>query len=454
MSSSLRRRLVFSLGGGMVAAWMATAYFTYEDTRGLIDEVIDEHLAQTADMLLMLVKRQPVENVRNAPPIGSRAPGPQPLSYRVRLDPRSSDIVLSAGPALPESEWIAGYRDVVDAGGSWRIYGAASEAGLHVDVAARHEIGESFASRIAAHILHPLWIAAPLLSVLVWSLVRWSLQPLERVADAVRRRSATDFSPLEAEVAPTEIMPVVTALDALFGRIQAVRGRDRRFAADAAHELRTPLAAIRAHAQVAQHASDPSQCRQAIEDVLIGTERGTRIVEQLLALSRVEDVDSAENRERVDLAGLAREAIVDFAPRAAALNIDIGLEGGEDALPVMGNADLLAAMLRNLIDNALRYGGGGSIDVVLGRQDNVVKLRVEDTGPGIPPAMRPRVLDRFFRAPGNREQGSGLGLPIVAAIIESHGGTLVLRDRVAGPGLCVEVALPFFQAGLPNSRDR
>ena len=442
MSNSLRRRLVFSLCGGMVAAWLATAYFTYVDTRGLVDEVIDEHLSQTADMLLMLGNRLPSESLGKTQPTVARNDVQQPLSYRVRLDPHSLNVIVSAGTELPATDWIAGYRDLQAAGESWRIYGAASGTGLYVDVAARHEIRESFASRIAAHILHPLWIATPLLSVLIWGLVRWGLRPLDRVADNVRRRSATDFSPLATDAVPTEIMPLVQALDALLGRIKTARARDRRFAADAAHELRTPLAAIRAHAQVAQQASDTSQQRAAIADVLVGAERGTRIVEQLLALARVENVDGAEDREKVDIARLAREALIDIAPRAAALNIDIGLEGGEDVLPVAGNADLLAAMLRNLVDNALRYGGGGSIDVVLSQRDGQARLRVEDRGPGIPPELRSRVLDRFFRAPGSRGDGSGLGLSIVAAIVEAHGGNFVLTDRPSGPGVRAEVTLP------------
>lgn len=435
MSGSLRRRLVLSLCGSMVTAWIATAYFTYRDTRSLIDEVVDVHLMQSADMMLGLMASLPPEV-----PILVESDRGQPLSYRIRTRPR--DAAVPSDFEIPTSYEHPGYADVLENDERWRVYRVAN-GGNSVEVAVRQQVRTSFATRIAAHILHPVWIAAPLLAALIWSIVHWGLQPLSKMTVGVKRRSAADLSPLSPETAPIEVRPLVDALNALFVRINSARERDRHFAADAAHELRTPLAAIRAHAQVALLAKNPAQFRQSIADVLTGVDRGTRIVEQLLALARVEHDAKGVTSPPVDLAKVARDTLVSLAPQAVARDIDLGLEiaAGFEAI-IRGNADLLGAMLRNLVDNALRYiPGGGQVTVHLARRHDHMILSVEDTGPGIAPELRARVLDRFFRVTGGDTQGSGLGLPIVVAIVESHGGTFTLCERPDGSGLCASVTL-------------
>ncbi|HUH48892.1 MAG TPA: ATP-binding protein [Mycoplana sp.] len=442
MSGSLRRRLVLSLCGSMVAAWMATAYFTYHDTRILIDEVVDVHLKQSADMMADFLDRLSATASFPSEGLLIESDRAQPLSFHIRTRPRGVAAPADAGNGQ------AGYSDIVKNGDSWRVYRAAAGADTLVEVAVRQEVRTSFAARVATHILHPVWIAVPLLAVLIWGFVRWGLQPLDRVTEGVKRRSAADLSPLRPETAPVEVLPLVGALNALFLRIAAARERDRHFAADAAHELRTPLAAIRANAQVARLATETDQRQQAIADVLIGVDRGTRVVEQLLALARVEHNSEGAASQPVDLAALARDTLVALAPQAAARDIDLGLEvepGFETT--VRGNADLLGAMVRNLVDNALRYiPEGGRVTVHLARRDDVLVLRVEDTGPGIAPELRARALDRFFRVAGSGAEGSGLGLSIVAAIVESHGGTFTLGDRPDGQGLCAEATLPMWAA--------
>lgn len=451
MTGSLRRRLVLSLCGGMVTAWLATAYFTYFDTRSLIDEVTDEHLQQSAEVMLGFLDRLPPDAL-STDLMGELQPG-QRLSYRI-LSPTSrphtsADFNPSAG------EWRAGFNDIIDKGEGWRVYGASNNAGTRVEVAVRQDVRASFAARVAAHILHPVWIAAPLLAVLIWGLVRWGLGPLERLTAGVKQRSPADLSPLSPQSVPTEVLPLVGALNNLFARIAVARERDRRFAADAAHELRTPLAAIRAHAQVASHAKDAAESHQAISDVLIGADRGTRIVEQLLALARVDHDALGKGAQPIDMAELARETIALMAPRAVARSIDLALEvePGLDAT-VRGNADLLAAMLRNLVDNALRYIPEGAwVTVRLARGEGALLLRVEDSGPGIPSELRARVLHRFFRASGSTTPGSGLGLSIVAAIVESHHGSFTLAGRADGSGLIADVSLPLWKGRSVNGQN-
>lgn len=445
MSRSLRHRLVLSLCGSLVSAWIVTAFFTYFDTRGLIEEVTDAHIKHSAEMILGLADHVP-EGASDG--LLMEGNGGQPLTYRILTTGPQTEAVTAAKTGLAAADGRVGYSDVVDHGVQWRVYGARDDKGTHVSVAVRQQVRESFASRVAAHIIHPVWIAVPVLAALIWGLVRWGLAPLEHLTSAVGRRSPNDLSSLNPEAAPTEVMPLVDALNALFGRIAAARERDRRFAADAAHELRTPLAAIRAHAQVAIRAEDLAGCREALADVLVGVDRGTRIVEQLLALARVEHDAAGATPQPIDMLELARDTIAPMAPQAAARDIDLGLEADPDLeATVRGNADLLSAMLRNVVDNAIRYGQEGTqVTVRLTRQGDSLILRVEDTGPGIPPELRARVLDRFFRAAGGATQGSGLGLPIAAAIAESHGGSLTLGGRAGGPGLVVTISLPLVAA--------
>lgn len=453
MTGSLRRRLVVSLCGAMVTAWLATAYFTYFDTRSLIDEVTDEHLRQSAEVILGFLARLPPDALPTDLS-GDLSPD-QRLSYRILTPTARPHGSRDMDPTALERH--AGFDDIIDKGEGWRVYGASNDAGIRVEVAVRHDVRASFAARVAAHMLHPVWIAAPLLAVLIWGLVRWGLGPLERLTAGVKQRSPADLSPLSPQSVPTEVMPLVGALNGLFARIAVARERDRRFAADAAHELRTPLAAIRAHAQVASHAKDAAESRQAISDVLVGVDRGTRIVEQLLALARVEHDAMGEGARAVDMAELARETIALMVPRAVARNIDLALEVETLDAKVRGNPDLLAAMLRNLVDNALRYSPEGAwVTVRLERGERALLLHVEDSGPGIPSELRARVLHRFFRASGSTTPGSGLGLSIVAAIVESHHGSLALSERAEGAGLIVDVSLPSWKArdvGGHNSPD-
>ncbi len=446
MTGSLRRRLVLSLCGSMVTAWLATAFFTYHDTSSLIDQVTDEHLQQSAEMMLGLVEHIPPDRLPKV--LAAERRPEQRLSYRL-LPPEPP-----GGTGPPDGDWRSGFSNITDNGEDWRVYRTGADAGTRVEVAVRQAVRESFAARIAAHILHPIWIAAPVLAVVIWLLVRWGLGPLERLTAGVRRRSPTDLSPLASRSAPTEVLPLVEALNALFARIKSARERDRRFAADAAHELRTPLAAIRAHAQVARSTDDIAECHAAVSEVLTGVDRGTRIVEQLLALARIDHSTTGESAQPIDMVDLVRDTVARMAPQAVAHNIDLALEVEANFVAVVrGNADLLAVMVRNLVDNALRYiPEGAQVTVQLSRRDDHLLLRVEDSGPGIPLELRERVKDRFFRINSTSASGSGLGLSIVVAIAEHHGGNLTLGERSGAPGLAAEVCLPLSKGSIEGVR--
>jgi two-component system sensor histidine kinase QseC len=240
---------------------------------------------------------------------------------------------------------------------------------------------------------------------------------------------------------PTELQPVVDGLNGLFERIAALVESERRFTADAAHELRTPIAAIRTQAQVALAEADDAARRHALQSTLAGCDRATRLVEQLLTLSRVE-AGEAPARAALDLSALARQQVAELAPKA----IDRGqrLELQADApCTVQGDTTLLAVLVRNLVDNALRYSPpGAQVQVAVQSQGGRVQLRVQDSGPGLPPEALARLGERFFRVLGTGQGGSGLGWSIVRRIAAVHGAQVQAGASAALGGLDVTVDLP------------
>jgi two-component system sensor histidine kinase QseC len=382
-------------------------------------------------MLLQLLDRLPAADQQT------------PDGLILQTDPaKQFSFRIWAGSQRPDT--VPGHSDAVRSGEVWRIFTTTDGKGQHVEVAVRQDVRAGFASRVASHLLHPLWIAVPLLAVLIWAAVRWGLLPLDKLAAGVAQRSPSQLQPLPQGKVPAEILPLVSSLNDLFARIAASRERDRRFAADAAHELRTPLAAIKTYAQIAEQAKDLDSCRQAVSGVLAGADRSTRVVEQLLALARIDNAAAAAAFTPVDLKAVARTTISELASKSATRNIELGLsDGNDEVLEVDGNADLLAVLSRNLVHNALNYTpAGGNVSVAVEPAGDAVILRVDDSGPGLPPELRTRVLDRFFRVAGTGVAGSGLGLSIVAAIAEVHGATLELGDRPGSQGLSVQVKFP------------
>jgi two-component system OmpR family sensor kinase len=257
----------------------------------------------------------------------------------------------------------------------------------------------------------------------------------------VATRAASDLSPLSAEGVPEEVKPLVGELNALFARVQGTLEAQTHFVADAAHELRSPLTALKLQLQAAERARDEAARQEALGELRSGIERSIALVEQLLALARLEG-KSEQRSEPVDLEDLARQAVSDLLPSAHAKRIDLGLATSEP-VQVTGSRESLHLILRNLLDNALKYTpAGGRVDIALGRDAQGAWLAVEDSGPGIPEADRERVFDRFYRVAGNGAEGSGLGLAIVRTVAERLGAQVQLGQSASLGGLRAEVRLP------------
>jgi signal transduction histidine kinase len=302
---------------------------------------------------------------------------------------------------------------------------------------ARDEIVET----LGESLVWPLLAAVPALALAIWLGVGAGLRPLSELRAQLARRGAADLSALDAANAPQEIEPLVTELNRLFARIGETVARERRLTADAAHELRTPLAVLSTQAQVARRAPGEAARNEALDALVAGAGRAARLIEQMLTLARLEAGQPGEHAHPVALHELARQALAEAAPRAVEKNIDVSLEEGPPA-EVEGHAALLAVLLRNLVDNAVRYTpAGGRVRVAVRAAPGGVRLEVVDNGPGVPAAELARLGERFHRLGASGESGSGLGLSIVLRIAELHRGTVRFANAADG-GLEVTVELP------------
>jgi two-component system sensor histidine kinase TctE len=297
---------------------------------------------------------------------------------------------------------------------------------------------------ILANIVIPQLLLLLIAVGAVWYALKRGLEPLERLRQEVARRQRDDLSRLDETQAPAEVRPLISAVNDLLERLKQVMQSQKRFVADAAHQLRTPFAGLKTQAELALRDSDPERKQHALEHILTSARQSTHLVNQLLALARNEPGgQGADNFTPLDLNQLAQECTVRWVPLALEKNIDLGFEGIPVQAPVRGDAISLTEMLGNLIDNAIRYTQtGGNITVGVDYQQGGAVLRVEDNGPGIGPQHRDRVFERFYRILGSGQSGSGLGLAIVAEVAKRHGATIVLGHGQGGMGTLLTIRFP------------
>jgi two-component system sensor histidine kinase QseC len=480
--TSIRRRLLIFLLTVVSAAWVTSGYLIYRDALDEVEEVFDANLAQTARVLLGLLGHEvkeeeeiqrDVEAVvrglgeegrRHYPVIASllsrytgkgelshlrlvergEGPGHRYESKLALLCRHAGGAVLIRSPRAPDFPRAAdGFSDFHSGSSQWRVFSLTDpQSGVLVQVGEHQAVRQELVREITRNALTPLPFALPLLALLVWLGVGEGLRPLSRVAEEVERREPDALDPMPEGGSPKEVRPLVRALNALFQRLDRALKEERLFTADAAHELRTPLAALRIHAQVALRAEDPTRRRQALERIVEGVDRATHLVEQLLTLARADtQAEGGLTLADVDLKAVASDVLEELAPWALARGTEVSLEG--EAATVDGDQPGLRILLRNLVDNAVRYTpAGGIVGVRVETGADAVVLTVTDTGPGIPPAQRAAVLERFHRGETAGMSGSGLGLSIVQRIAELHGARLDLTEGRAGQGLSVRVSFP------------
>lgn len=353
---------------------------------------------------------------------------------------RADGIMLYRSPSarLLPPQTVIGFSHLRAGGEDWRVYALETPSQV-IQIAQAERARRRIAGQLALRAVLPVALLAPLLMLIVWWVVGRALAPIERLRRQLAARGAADLAPLPTDGLPAEVLPLVTGMNGLLARLSAAWQQLADFTADAAHELRSPLAALRLQVQSLQRADTEQARAVATGRLLAGVDRATRLVEQLLALAR-HDGDADAVREPVDLPVLARQALQEADAEAQARGIALRLEG-DASLWLDARPQALAVLLRNLIDNALRHTpAGGQVCVAVQRRpDGVAELAVEDSGPGIPAAERQRVLDRFYRVPGAAGHGSGLGLAIVQAVARRHGAQVVVQasPRLGGARLAV-----------------
>ncbi len=351
----------------------------------------------------------------------------------------------STAPKVPLTSETDGFSDKKIADQNWRVFTSYNDkAGIRTVLAERYDTRNELGHRIAQDDLYIMLLTFPLSGLLIWIIIGRGLDSLEKVAEEVANRAPTHLEPVDLHEVPEEIKPVIDELNKLFYRLKEGFEREKRFAADAAHELRTPLAALKAQAQVALNSSDIEEKNHALQKLIASVNRSTHIVQQLLTMSRlVPEATSLNDDDDVNLGKLTREMLAMLAPSAVEKQIELEFESDDKIPRINGNPTALGILIRNLVDNAIRYcGENGRVIVRLLKQNNELVLEVSDNGPGIPPELQARVFERFFRVLGNKSPGSGLGLAIVQQICDLHGGRVVLDSPKTGTGLIVRVYLP------------
>ncbi len=458
---SLRRFLLYTLLPAVVALAAAGAAWTYFNASHEVEELFDAELAQSARVLAGLTSpellRDHADDLARAL---ARHDGTEPgaeddsteagplghayetkLSFRIRL---ADGTVLFATPGAPGGGRPTprpGYAWVEDGEFLWRVFTLEDPAdAVWIEVGQRKDIRDELASEIAVDLFFQSLLPVPLLAVIIPLLVFAAFGPVRRIARELDSRAPSNLHPIDTGHVPAEVRSLVDALNRMFTRLSWAFETERRFTADAAHELRTPIAGMLVHTDNARRAKSAETRAASLDRVAQGVRRMQRLVEQLLTLSRLDPEAGLGNWEAVDLGRVVAEEAGQLSERARQQGVAFEISH-HPGFRIPGNATMLGVLVRNLLDNALRHTPeGGQVRVRVDEDAAGVTLSVADTGPGIPPELRQRVLERFYRAPGQAAEGSGLGLSIVRRIADIHGATLDLAD--GDPGLIVVVRFP------------
>lgn len=432
---SLRARLIWALLAVVVVAAGLQAVSIYRTARAETEALFDVQMQRIALALSAGLASEVASDALADPQAKA-----QDMIVQIW---RSDGIMLyrSSNSRLLPQVAVLGFSDARAHGVAFRIYALQTPTQV-IQVAQEAASRGQMAGQVALRSIVPVLLLAPLIMLVVWWVVAHTLAPLARTREQLAARQADDLSPLADADLPLEVQPLVQEMNLLLARLQAAFDALQRFVGDAAHELRTPLAALRLQVQGLARAPDDAARRVASERVMAGIDRATRMVEQLLHLARQEAGQmQAAPAQPVAVAALCEMAVDELQPLAQQAGLALQYQLDDTLEPVQGQADALGLLLRNLLENALRYTPTGGQVLCRWYRDAQGQrvLSVEDSGPGIVPEERERVLDRFYRVPGTSAHGSGLGLAIVSAVARQHGAQLLLDASEELGGLRVRV---------------
>ena len=435
---SIRTNLVLWLLGALALGSLIVVAATYTFAHRQLGRVLDEELRQIAYAVHLREDWTETGTLRLARP---------EFVYAVRAYDEGGRVFFETLlPAMrfdaPQT-FDAGFSVLASSDGDWRVYTHLTPEGV-VQAAQPEAVRAALARELALRMLLPSLLLVPVLLLLVAWVLKRGLAPLNATSGRVRDRDAARLDPLPTADVPRELLPLVEQINELLKRLASSMEAQRRFVADAAHELRSPVTALALQVQLAERAQTPATRSAAFVELDRGIARTGRLVQQLLDLARLEPGERAIAAAPVDAARLARDVVGEHAARADALGVDLGADAPGVAMLLAAEGEL-RSLIANLVDNALRYAPRGSeVTVAVRQQQEAVEITVTDAGPGIPAAWHERVFERFQRIPGDATRGSGLGLPIAKAIVERHGGSIALDEARPGaprPGLAVRVRL-------------
>ena len=451
--SSLRQRtlwrvmLLLLVGSGLLAL------YNYHDSRHEINEVYDAHLAQDARLLQGIMSLPVQEQSRDElyrafdealskaghHKVGHRYESK--LAFQVWADDGGLLVHTPSAPQLGQAPRVPGFADVVVDGRRWRSFVLpVPEKHWVIWVGERNDVRDDLIERIVQHTLLPFLFGSLALALLVWAAIGWGLRPLQNMARVIRARHAESLEPLQLVPLPKELEPMQAAINRLLGQIDDLLRREHRFIADAAHEMRTPLAILRLHAQNALNADSAAERDKALQFLMGGVDRLARVVNQLLTLARLEPRPGRRDWPRVDLEGVVAETLAELTPWILERGLEPSLDIAAGDYHLHTDAGALGIALQNLVANAVDHSpAGGRVTVTLQREGQALLVSVDDEGPGIAEVDQQRVFERFYSK--GSTNGAGLGLSIVSTIMTRLGGSVQLRNQTPH-GLRATLRLP------------
>lgn len=460
--TSIRHFLMVSLLVSMAIVTITTGIWTYRSIRDDVDHLLDAELVEASRILQILLEsdysEKELKQIQSALltlPAKSRIikefPGlkdePDAIKYIIHrvFQVWSQDGTLlirsQNAPAFPLAQKKTGFTTNLIEDTYWRVYTLNDEAhNLRFQVAQRSDIRGQLAETIGRDHMTHFFIMMPIILILIWGIVGYGLRHLQIAAKQMDERDKNKLDPVTLDKVPIEIQPLINAINQLFKRLHNAFEREKRFTGDAAHELRTPLAALKAQSQVAIRIKDENERVETLKTIIDCVDRCNHVVDQLLILSRLRPQEPVNNPKTVNISAVAGMIIADLANMAVSKNIDISLNAAEKPANITANETSIAILFRNLIDNAIRYTPeNGEVTVTTQLKNQKVIFTVTDTGPGIPQEKRQRVFERFYRELGTKATGSGLGLSIVRQIVTLHHADINLFTPENGKGLGINI---------------
>lgn len=454
MKQSIRLRLILFVGGMLVVAWGAIAAMSIYSARKEVQELFDAHLVQSARVLHALIQNNMSElsiedQDGGAIKMDITAPGPffyeRKISFRVRGQQGKSKFVSEYAPELIIGEEVTGFIDKQGPSEQWRVFILRDEIlGFSIEVAQSYEIRNELIMEITRQVIWPFLVLIPFLILMIWISTGRSLSPLQSLAEEVQNRNAQNLEEIDLKTVPTEVLPLFISLNGLISRLKKALSNERGFTSDAAHELRTPLAGIKAQAQVALRAGDEAEKETAIRHIIIGVDNTTHLVRQMLMLARLDPDIPNRKFNPQDLSRILTDVAADVANFAVEKGVDLEVREAHGKMMVTGSSEALSVLVRNLLDNAIRYTpAGGWVKAGITRSPEGLVLKVTDSGPGIAEEDKDRVFDRFHRGLGTGQTGSGLGLSIVQRVVDLHHAKIEFQSGSGTvKGVRVKVTFP------------